>query len=216
MPAGATPRYSARRENGDLREVCGLDAYHVVLYIHLLSLFIGIGAASILVACGFQLRAAQTLEAAVPWGVLAGKVARAFPVAILGLFATGAYMTSDLWTWDTAWIDVGIAGLVVLGLQGPLLAERTAKKIEHALRENGPGQLGEHARRMTRHPGLWIAEFSNIGVVLGIVWNMTQKPGTAGSIAALVVGYAVGALVAFPFTRAPVATAAQPNRASGD
>jgi hypothetical protein len=178
-----------------------LDAYHTVLYLHLLSLFVGIGAGSILLACAFQLRAARTLENAVPWGVLAGKVGRAFPVAIVGLFATGAYMTSDQWAWDTGWIDVGIAGLIVLALQGPLLVEPTAKKIEHAVRENGPGQLGENARRMTRHPGLWVGEFSNFGVVFGIVWNMTQKPGAAGAVAALVLGYAVGAVLALAFTR---------------
>jgi hypothetical protein len=182
-----------------------LDTYHVVLYIHLLALFIGIGAASILLICLFQLRAAQTLADAVPWGSVAGKTARTFPIAILGLFGTGAYMTTDVWTWSTGWIDVSIAGLVLLALQGPLVAERTAKKLERALHDNGPGPLGEHARRMTRHPGLWVAENSNIGVVLGVVWSMTQKPGTAGAIAAVVVGYAVGAAFGWRFTKAPAA-----------
>jgi hypothetical protein len=180
-----------------------LDTYHVVLYIHLLALFIGIGAASVLLACLLQLRSAQTLAEAVPWGAVAGKVGRAFPVAILGLFATGAYMTTDVWSWSTGWIDVGIAGLVVLVLQGPLVAERTAKKLEQALHANGPGPLGEEARRMTRHPGLWVAEFSNIGLVLGVVWNMTQKPGTGSAIAAVVIGYAVGVALGMRFTKAP-------------
>ena len=182
-----------------------MDTYHVVLYIHLLALFVGIGAGAVLLVCLFQLRAAQTLMEAVPWGRVAGKTARAFPVAILGLFGTGAYMTSDVWTWSTRWIDVSIAGLVLLALQGPLVAERTAKKLERALHDNGPGPLGRHARRMTRHPGLWVAEFSNLGVVFGIVWDMTQKPGTASAIAAVLGGYLVGAAVAFPFTRAPAA-----------
>jgi hypothetical protein len=190
-----------------------LDTYHVVLYIHLLALFVGLGAASILLACLLQLRNAQTLADAVPWGRVAGKTARAFPVAILGLFGTGAYMTADVWTWSTRWIDVSIAGLVVLTLQGPLVAERTAKKLEQALHANGPGPLGRHARRMARHPGLWVAELSNIGVVLGVVWDMTQKPGTASAIAAVVGGYLVGAAVALPFTRVPadeLAPAAEP------
>jgi hypothetical protein len=178
-----------------------LDTYHVVLYIHLLALFVGIGAGAILLVCLFQLRAAQTLMDAVPWGRVAGKTARAFPVAILGLFGTGAYMTSDVWTWSTRWIDVSIAGLVLLSLQGPLVAERTAKKLERALHANGPGSLGKEARRMARHPGLWVAEFSNLGVVFGVVWDMTQKPGTASAIAAVVGGYLVGAAVALPFTR---------------
>jgi hypothetical protein len=181
-----------------------LDTYHVVLYIHLLALFVGIGAGTVLLVCLFQLRGAQTLADAVPWGRVAGKTARAFPIAILGLFGTGAYMTSDVWTWSTRWIDVSIAGLVLLALQGPLVAERAAKKLEKALHENGPGPLGKHARRMTRNPGLWVAEFSNLGVVLGVVWDMTQKPGLGAGIAAIVGGYAVGAAVALPFTNAPV------------
>jgi hypothetical protein len=190
-----------------------LDTYHVVLYIHLLALFVGIGAGAVLLVCLFQLRAAQTLADAVPWGRVAGKTARLFPVAILGLFGTGAYMTSDVWTWSTRWIDVSIAGLVLLALQGPLVAERTAKKLERALHDNGPGPLGRHARRMTRHPGLWVAEFSNLGVVFGIVWDMTQKPGTASAIAAVLGGYLVGGLLALPLTRMPaeeLAPAAEP------
>jgi hypothetical protein len=178
-----------------------MDTYHVVLYIHLLALFVGIGAASVLLAGLFQLRKAQTLAEAGPWGMVAGKVSRLFPIAILGLFGSGAYMTSDVWTWSTRWIDVSIAGLVVIALQGPLVAERTAHRLKHALQENGPGPLGEHARRMTLHPGLWVAEFTNIGLVLGIVWDMTQKPGVWPSIAALVGGYIVGLALALPFTR---------------
>jgi hypothetical protein len=192
-----------------------LDTYHVVLYIHLLALFIGLGAASVLLACLFQLRAAQTLADAVPWGTVAGKTARAFPVAVLGLFGTGAYMTTDVWTWSTGWIDVSIAGLVLIAVQGPLVAERTAKKLERALNDNGPGPLGNEARRMTRHPGLWVAELSNIGVVLGVVWDMTQKPGTLSTVAAVVGGYAVGAALAWRFMKAPaVELAAAPGPAA--
>jgi hypothetical protein len=180
-----------------------MDTYHAVLYIHLLALFIGVGAGSVLLTCLLQLRKAQTLAEAGPWGMVAGKVTRLFPIAVLGLFASGAYMTSDVWTWSTRWIDVSIAGLVVIALQGPLVGERAAHRLKHALRENGPGPLGEHARRMTRHPGLWLTELTNLGLVLGIVWNMTQKPGLWGSIAAPVCGYAVGVVLALRFTRAP-------------
>jgi hypothetical protein len=180
-----------------------LDTYHVVLYIHLLALFVGVGAAAVLLVCLFQLRTAETQSEASPWASVASKTGRAFPIAILGLFGSGAYLTTDLWTWNTGWIDVAIAGLVLLALQGPLIGERAGKKLEQALHENGPGPLGERARRMTRHRGLWVTEFSAIGIVLGVVWNMTQKPGTASSVAAVVVGYAVGALLAVYFTKTP-------------
>jgi hypothetical protein len=181
-----------------------LNTYHYVLYIHLLSLFVGIGAGSVLLACLLQLRAARTVEQAAPWGMVAGKVGKLFPIAILGLFGTGAYMTSETtfpWTWSTRWIDVGIAALVVLTVQGAGIAERTAHKLKAALMANGPGPLGPEARRMALHPGLWVVEFSNLGIVFGVVWNMTEKPGLGESIAAVVVGYAVGAVLALLVTR---------------
>ena len=37
--------------------------------------------------------------------------------------------------------------------------------------------------------------------LVGIVWNMTEKPGIWSSIAAVVGGYAVGMALALPFTR---------------
>ena len=182
-----------------------MDTYHYVLYIHLLSLFVGIGAATVLSVCLFQLRSARELTDALPWGRVAGKVGRFFPVAILGLFGSGAYMTSDVWTWSTGWIQVGIVALVVLAIQGPVIAERSGKKLEQALRENGPGPLGEQARKMTRYPGLWVTEFSAIGLVLAIVWNMTVKASTGNAIAAAVIGYGVGSGFGLLFTKAPSA-----------
>jgi len=181
-----------------------LNTYHYVLYVHLLALFVGIGAGSVLLVCLLQLRAARTVEQAGPWGMMAGKMGKFFPVAIIGLFATGAYMTSTSispWSWSTRWIDVGIAALIVLTVQGAGIAERTGHKLGAALQANGPGPLGPEARRMTLHPGLWVVEFSNLGIVFGVVWNMTLKPGLGESIAAVLIGYAVGAALAILITR---------------
>jgi hypothetical protein len=195
-----------------------VNTYHYVLYVHLLSLFVGIGAASVLLVCLFQLRAARTLEQAAPWGMTAGKVGKYFPVAILGLFGTGAYMTSETtfpWTWSTRWIDVGIAVLVVLFAQGFGIAERVGHKLGAAMQANGPGPLGPECRRLALHPGLWVVEFTNIGIVLGVVWNMTQKPGLGESLAAVLVGYAVGAALALFITRAPQEELAATGEAAG-
>jgi len=187
-----------------------MDTYHVVLFIHLLALFVGVGAGTVLVVCLLQLRAARTLAEAVPWGMVAGKTEKAFPVAVVGLFGSGAYMTSHLWTWGTGWIDVSIVGLAILALQGPLVAGRGARLLEKALHANGPGDLAEATRKWARHPMLFVPEFANHGIVFAIVWNMTQKPGTGEAIVALVVGYLVGVAVAMPLTRMPAATESVP------
>lgn len=191
-----------------------MDTYHVVLYIHLLSLLVGFSAGMIETVCLFRLRAATTLETAAPWGQLAGEVEKAFPVAIVGLFGTGAYMTSDVWTWGTSWVVLAIVGLVVLSLQGPLVAGRRGHAVKVALMANGPGPLGPEARRMTRDRALWIAGMTNEMLVLGVVWVMTEKPGWGGAVAALVVAYAVGMALATAFTREPAlepALAAEPT-----
>jgi hypothetical protein len=185
-----------------------MSTYHSVLYLHLLSLILGVGAATVMGMCAFRLRAARTLEEAIPWGMLASKTEKVFPIVVLGLFGTGAYMTTDLWTWGTSWIYIAIAGLAVISLQGPLLAGRRAELLEHALHENGPGPLGERARKLARDPGILIATLANPAIVLGIVWNMTQKPGTAGAVSAVLIAYAVGALAALWLSRMPAAEAA--------
>lgn len=190
-----------------------MDTYHVVLYIHLLSLLVGFSAGMIETVCLFRLRRAETLEAAAPWGQLAGEIEKAFPVAILGLFGSGAYMTSDLWTWSTSWIVLPIIGLAVLSVQGPLVAGRRGHAVKAALMANGPGPLSREARRMTRDRALWSATFTNEFLVLGIIWVMTQKPGWGGAVATLVIAYAVGLVVAARLTREPViesSTVAEP------
>jgi hypothetical protein len=180
-----------------------MDTYHVVLYVHFLALLTGFGGAAIVSICLFRLRAAQTGADAAPWSVLAGQTERIFPIAILGLFGSGAYMTSKFWTWGTGWIDVAIVVLVLLGVQGAGVAGRRAHALTHALQENGPGPLGDQARRMTCDSALWVTSFANLGMVLGVIWGMTEKPGTGGAIAAVVVGYAVAAAFALRFARVP-------------
>ena len=91
-----------------------------------LSLLVGFGAGLVETVCLLKLRRAETLADAAPWGQLAGQIEKAFPVAIIGLYATGAYMTSQLWTWSTSWIVIPIVGFAVLSLQGPLVAGRRA------------------------------------------------------------------------------------------
>ena len=44
-------------------------------------------------------------------------------------------------------------------------------------------------------------------MVLGIVWNMTEKPGTWESIAAIAGGYLVAAAFALQFGRQPAVSA---------
>lgn len=184
-----------------------MDTYHVVLYIHLLSLLVGFSAGAIETVCLLKLRGAETLEGALPWGQLAGQIEKAFPIAILGLYGSGSYMTHHLWSFSDSWVVIPIVGLAVLSIQGPLVAGRQGHKLKLALLANGPGRLGNDARRRTVDPLLWSAGFSNEGLVLAIIWVMALKPGWGGAIAAVVVGYGVGVACALRLRRRPAVAA---------
>jgi hypothetical protein len=183
-----------------------MNAYDTVLCLHLLSLFVLVGAITLVGVSYYKLRAAQSLADAAPWPTLADQTGWAFPLAIVGLVASGAYLTSDAWTWSTSWIDVSLIGLAVVTAQGPLIAGPRAKALKQALDENRPGPLDQRTRRLTRDRALWVVMLANPGVVLGITWNMTTKPGTGEAIAAILAGYALGIAAALPLTNHPRGT----------
>jgi len=95
-----------------------VDAADIVLYLHLLSLLLMAVGIVVFGVCFWRLRSARSLDQAVPSVRLIDRAGWAFPVSILGLVATGAYLTFHSWTWSTAWIDASIAGLIVVSLQG--------------------------------------------------------------------------------------------------
>lgn len=176
--------------------------YDVALYLHLLSVFVLIGGITVFGVCYFQIRAARSLAEATPWAGLADRAGWVFPVAILGLLASGAYLTSDRWTWSTPWILASIAGVILLTLQGPLIAAPRSAALKHAVDAGGqPGALDPRVGRLARDRALWVALLANPGIVLGITWDMTVKPGGPGAVAAIVVGYLAGVAAAVGLTR---------------
>ncbi|HXD70869.1 MAG TPA: DUF2269 family protein [Gaiellales bacterium] len=180
-----------------------MDAYHTALSLHLLSLLVLAGGIIAFGLSFWRLRSAQSGDEAAPWVRLIERAGWSFPVSILGLVATGAYLTAHSWTWTTAWIDVSIAGLIVVTLQGPLLGGPRTTALAQAVDANGPGELGERPLRLARDPVLWLVLLANPGVVLAIVWCMTAKPGALAAVAAIILGYAAGAVAAFAVTRSP-------------
>ena len=177
-------------------------AYDVAVYLHLLSLFGLIGAITTVVLSNFRLRAAGSFSEAAQWARLIDQASWAFPVAILGLVASGAYLTTERWTWSTPWIVVSIAGLIVDTLQGPLIAGPRAKALRDALTvDAATGVLDSRVRRLANDRVLWVVLFANPGIVLAITWNMTMKPGTAEAVAAILVGYGLGAATALLVTK---------------
>ena len=179
-------------------------AYDVAVFLHLLSLFGLVVAITAVVLCNFRLRAAGSFREAAQWARLIDQASWAFPVALLGLVVTGVYLTAERWTWSTSWILVSIAALIVDTVQGPLIAGPRARALRDALAvDAATGVLDVHVRELAHDPVLWVILFANPGIVLAITWNMTVKPSTPGAVAAILVGYALGAATGLLVTKQP-------------
>jgi hypothetical protein len=187
-----------------------MTGYHIALFIHICGLLVAIGAVGMSLLAMTRVRAARTGADALPWLAIDKVVARAFPVAILMLFASGAYMVHRAWSWNTGWIDVGIAGLVFLGLIGDRVQGVRSRVISRALTEH-PGPIDAATAPLLRDRVWWTATGVNTALALGVVYAMVSKLSLAGSIASVLIGVAIGALVVTPFWRGEAAPAAVPT-----
>jgi hypothetical protein len=188
-----------------------LTTYSVVLYVHLLSLVLAMATASLVTYASLQIRAAETIPDIARWGAPIKRVVPAFPVAAIGLFGTGAYMTQHLWSWSTPWIYSAIAGLAIIVVLGDGIDATRGRALERELKTSG---LTDRARRLQRDPLGWSAKVCTLTLTGAVMFVMTTKPGAAGSIASLVVAVLIGVAVAVPIWRQdrPPAAASEPAR----
>jgi hypothetical protein len=194
-------------------------SFLIALFLHLTSLLAAIGAAGIMFVCALKLRVAKTGAEAFPWGTVAAKTPRVFPIASLGLFLTGAYMTSKApggaWGWGSGWIIASIVGLAFINVEGAILGGRHQKELGAAMKENGPGPLTGRALELANSRTGWLLTIASPALVLGVLWNMLtgaqgNPPSLGHAFLNVVVGWGIGAAIGLwiasrPAVRAPEA-----------
>jgi hypothetical protein len=109
-------------------------------------------------------------------------------------------MTATSWGW-VAWIVVALASWLAVAVLGAINGIRI-------------GALARSQALLTgiRNPTFLISWTTRVGIVLGVVFLMTVKPGTAGAVVAIVVAAAAGAAfgVALSRMRRPQRVVAEP------
>lgn len=191
-----------------------MHAYDVALFVHLLALFVAFGVTGMLWFALARIRSARICGEALQWLAVGKTAGMVFPVVLLTLLATGAYMVHDSWTWTTPWIDAGLAGVVFLGIVGDRVEGGQAKKIAQVLASDPGAPIEGRAAAALRNPGFWSAAIVNPLIATAVAFDMVNKPGPVGAGAALAVALGVGCAAAFPLWRsrqveAPAAVAAE-------
>jgi hypothetical protein len=171
-----------------------VSGYSVVLFLHLCALLGAIGTATLLHFAESRLRAADDVAAIRTWAHLIEKGARVFPVALLVLLATGAYLVHRSWAWGAGWIVAALVGVGILFLMGAGVIGGRSRALHRELR-NVDGAVSAHLMHLARDHAAGIASWSNTGLALGIVFVMTTKPGLGASFVSLAVAAALGIAV---------------------
>lgn len=178
-----------------------MDGYAVVLFLHLSALLGAIGTAALLHFAEIRLRAADSVAATRGWAHLIENGAKVFPLALLVLLGTGAYLVHSRWAWGAGWIDAALVGVVVLFVVGASVVGGRSRALRQELSGAKDGAVSGRLAYLARDHIGGIASWSNTGLALAIVFVMTTKPGIASSFAALAVGAGLGVAVGLRLRR---------------
>lgn len=166
--------------------------YHIVLFVHFLAIILAFFATGLLHAGMSALHRCATVRdarVAVAQVVSASKL---HPVSILLLLATGAYMTQVSWTWNTPWIDCGIAALLIIGVFGGGVLGARERAMQRFLAGTPDGVITESIRQRLRDPLAAVGGTAISFFVFAVMFVMIVKGSLFASIATLVAGAVLG------------------------
>jgi hypothetical protein len=168
-----------------------MDLYHLTLFVHIGAVLAAAAASSLAMFSGGRYARSATHADAHAWLHFNSKVARTFPIALVVLLLSGAYMitSSGGAYWSTGWVRVGVVGLLVIFAIGGFLGARH-KTLERRLDAMTDAQKHAHPFRAPADPLMAILPWVNMSIALGIVLIMTIKP-TLASAATIALVFAM-------------------------
>lgn len=188
------------------RKSTPVNGYSLALFIHLLFVLVACSATSLTTFTALRLRHADDVAEATRWLALTQRIVPAFPVSVVGLLGTGAFMTHQRWGWSIPWIDTALVGLGLIVVLGSGIEASRARTLGRELSTEG---MSSRARRLLRDPLAWSAKMTTLTLVIAVVFVMAVKPDAPVCVASIFVALVTGVLVALPLYRAPRARASQ-------
>ena len=175
-----------------------MSGYSIALFLHLvgvLTLFAGIGLEQLVLR---QLRTARTVAQVREWmGVMRSRRRIDGPAA-LTILVSGGYLVARGAGYH-AWVGAGLIGMVVLAILGAGVGRPRYVAIGRALgAAEGAGErpVPSSVRERIEDPVLRTTAAMRVALGLGIVFDMTAKPGAVGAVVVLVLALALGAVAA--------------------
>jgi hypothetical protein len=175
--------------------------YEWGLFFHLIGVFALGGAVFVSFAVFSMMRRASTVQEVRVWAGLGRILSQYFviPAAALELLLSGAYLLDNVnFDWTDGLIGWSVIALVVATAVGFGVITPRMKEIGMAAGPAPDGPVPAAVTSKLSDPILFGAIHMNLMLALGIIWNMTTKPGGVGSFLALVIFAAIGIAAAYP------------------
>jgi hypothetical protein len=188
--------------------------YSLALFIHVLAvsgLFVGIGLELFQITV---LRRAQTVGQVQQLDLAESVLKVLMPVATIFILASGLFMIIKGWSWSAHWAEVAFVSLVIAAGIGNAVLGRTSERIGKAAHQAPPGALPASLRAQIMDPMYYTAAWLLAALAIGILYLMTNKPGTLESIAVMVLAAIVGVATARLTDKAPARGAEAAERDS--
>lgn len=169
-----------------------MSLYTIVLFVHVLGAIAYIfGAGARLLALA-SLRRAHRVEQVRIVSTIDNLLGPIFGIGLLLLLAAGLYLTITIWGFQTGWIDVALASVVLMAPFSAALLEPRRRAIGKLARELPDGAIPEALSMRIYDPVLRTAVQTLLVLLLGIVFLMTVKPSLTGSIITMIVALLLG------------------------
>lgn len=168
-----------------------MNLYTAILFVHAIAVLV--------------ITAALTMESWMLYGLRrstipaeARSLVRIVPIigiaavaSLVIIYATGAYLTESLHSWEFAWPRLAVAEIVIYALLGALSGSRLRAINRYSATQNStPSKWVE----LTRSPFLKVSVSTRIWIVVGTILLTTAKPPLKGSLiivaGSLIVGFA--------------------------
>ena len=169
-----------------------MSIYSIMLFVHIvgvIGVFVGVG---VWLFATMALRRAQQVAQV---RTLAGLTVASGNLAVGGVLLLaigGFYMAFTAWGLQTTWIIVATISFALLAPFGAFILDPRIRALAKAAAKTPDGPLPTPLAERTRDPLLGVGPCVYIGVLLGIVFLMTNKPTLVVSILAMVAAMALG------------------------
>jgi hypothetical protein len=177
-----------------------MDAYHIALFLHLITLIVAASATAVTkLAVGRRIRA-RTVAEALDWHEVLVSTSKLFPICLASFLLTGAYMVSILGTraWSSGFTIAGLVAVTLLLGSGTFLGVK-AKGLKQFLQTVASKDAGAPPPRLVPPPLVTMLPLINTGIAIAVVFDMTTKPASVpvalGMIALGVIAGAAPALL---------------------